>query len=376
MRKRISVLLAITVLAVGLGGCKKKVEEGPTKEELALSLNQANAQIQSLTNELQGTKEVLATYNPNLSDVDLSAITLLPTNQLAYNAINGKIRLSNQLDMSPSVPVPNTTQITLGGDIKYVPSNNWTFELSNNVLRLQHRNGMIVNLNIYKYVGSSTQYDVMDTLIRPYLNSLSVTEDTAKKMFINNKVVGGIITSDMKVKTYDNSDVVEEYVPETVAETQPVVEESLTDESGDGTQAEGAESSTDETVMETLDSGETVAYNVLSPEFRPLSGFGTLDEVESTAGEGTDSESTESESVSSEVSESTVAVETRSTETVENVDYNIEDYKYILGVLFSGDYALTIEAFYANDDNASIQEELFNACLGSIQVNGNKLVTE
>ena len=291
--------------------------------------------------------------------------------------------------MSPSVAVPNTTQITLGGDIKYVPSNNWTFELSNNVLRLQHRNGMIVNLNIYKYVGSSTPYDVMDTLIRPYLNSLTVKEDTAKKMFINNKVVGGIITNDMIVKTYPSSDTVEEYVPETVPETQPVVDETaegLEGESVEGASAEGAEG---ETVMETIEGGETVAYNVLNPEFRPLSAFGSMEGTVADSSEASAEGSSEAsgESAGAEGSETGIPETAALVETASSldnigagevlgVDYDVEDYKYILGVMFSGDYALTIEAFYANDDNASIQEELFNACLSSIEVKGSKLVTE
>lgn len=376
--KRVGVIgLAVALSVSSLVGCKKK-DEGPTKEELQVALNTANTNIATLQNQLNGTKEVLATYDPSLTDIDLSAITLLPTGQQAYTSINSKIRLHSQLDMSPSTPLPNTTEVVLGGNIHYIPSNNWTFELNNNVVRLQHKSGMLVTLKVYKYVGSSTPYDVMDTTIRPYLTNLSATEASAKQVFINGSVVGGLITSDMKVKAYKDEEVIEEYIPEpetTEAETLPVE----TDADGNVIETESSEGAEGE-VTETT--GESVAVHVIEPGAIPASGFGTLDEsAASTEGSSVESseESVEGSEGSSDSSSDggieTVAETEAQTEPVE-LDYDIEDYRYVVGVFFSNDYALTFEAFYANDENASIQEELLNTCLSSITINGTRLATE
>jgi hypothetical protein len=376
--KRFCALGLAFVMIFSLTGCsffnKKKVDEGPTKEELQSELNSVKSQLASLQSELQGTKEVLATYNENLGGVNLSSLTILPTGEEAYTSINGKIRLSSVLDMSPSMSLPNTTVINLGGDIQYNPSNNWTFELSNNVLTLQHKNGMIVNLKVYKYAGSATQYDVMDSIIRPYLKNLSVSEVGSKKLFINNTVVGGMVFNTMQVKSYADSDTVEEYVEETTEET------------------------TEEVVAETLENGETVES---SDTTGANNGFGSLDETETesaSANEETiaepDSESAESEEAVTETDENGNVIEstdgvgslgdllgdgsdtTQGLDIIEEPDYDVEEYTYDVAVIFNGDYALTMEFFYKNDENASIQQELLTSCLSSISINSNKLVSE
>lgn len=365
--KKILSILVSSCLIISLSGCsvfgKKEVDEGPTKEELAAQVSQLTSENESLQSQLNGTKEILATYDPALSNIDLSAITVLPTGIKAYNAINDKIRLSKVFIMEPSKSMPNTTNVNLGGNVVYTPSNNWSFDLSNNVLSLKHKNGMVVNLKVYDYVGQSTPYDVMDTSIRPYLNEINVEEVVAKKLFVNDNVVGGLIITNMKVKEYisDNSELEVEQYEEPIEETTEV---------GD--------------INETSEIGETSEINDSDV---PRTNFGDLSDTETTA-EETSVETTASSDVDvmettvgslddlmgNETSESNINNDAINEE--DKLDYQIVDYRYTVAVAMYGDYALTIEGFYRNDENASIQEELFNSCMNSIQINKGRLVIE
>lgn len=357
--KKILSILVSSCLIISLSGCsvfgKKEVDEGPTKEELAAQVSQLTSENESLQSQLNGTKEILATYDPTLANIDLSAITVLPTGIKAYNAINDKIRLSKVFTMEPSKSMPNTTNVNLGGNVVYTPSNNWSFDLSNNVLSLKHKNGMVVNLKVYDYVGQSTPYDVMDTSIRPYLQDLNVEEVEAKKLFVNDNVVGGLITTNMKVKEYisDNGDLeVEQYEEESTEETSEV------------------------------DVNETGETSEITDSEVPKTNFGDLGETETSTEETTvpsESESIMETTVGSlddlmETSESNENNSENNTE--DELGYEIIDYRYTVAVAMYGDYALTIEGFYRNDENASIQEELFNSCMNSIQINKGRLVVE
>lgn len=362
--KKILSILVSSCLIISLSGCsilgKKEVDEGPTKEELAVQVSQLISENESLQSQLNGTKEILATYDPGLANIDLSAITVLPTGIKAYNAINDKIRLSKVFTMEPSKSMPNTTNVNLGGNVVYTPSNNWSFDLSNNVLSLKHKNGMVVNLKVYDYVGQSTPYDVMDTSIRPYLNGINVEEVSAKKLFINDNVVGGLITTNMKVKEYisDNGDLeVEQY------------------------EEEPTEESTEETNEADInDIGET---SEIDDSDVPKTNFGDLNETETSNETTVSSESENSlettvgsldDLMGNETSES--FENNNENNTKDDLEYEIIDYRYTVAVAMYGDYALTIEGFYRNDENASIQEELFNSCMNSIQINNGRLVIE
>lgn len=382
--KKIGALCLIMSLALSMTACKKDDEvQGPTLEQVQAELLLAQNNISNLERELQGAKEVLATYNSSLSDVDLSSVTYLPTGQEAYTSINNKIRLSSNLTLEPSISLPNTTQINLGGNINYIPSNNWSFELSNNSLLLQHKNGMLVTLKVYQYIGSATPYDVADTIIRPHLSKLSTTETGVKKLFMNNSVVGSMVYNTMQVKDYKDSDIVEEYIEEPVVETEAVVDEVVQETNENGEIIENINESVDA-------SGE----DLISEEAQsPNSGFGSLDDsvTPTTQNESVSEESVSEEAISEEtvaevqnvqnlndlVSESTAPV-TNEIEVVESkeLDYTIDSYNYNVGVIFSGDYALSIEVFYKNDENASIQQELLNSCLSSITINSQKLISE
>lgn len=349
--KRIYAMCLSMLLITSLTGCsfgKKKVDEGPTKDELLVQVSQLQSENSSLQSELQGTKEILATYNPSLVNLDLSAITVLPTGIKAYNAINDKIRLSKTFVMEPSKVSPNTTNVNLGGNVTYMPSNNWTFDLSNNILSLKHKNGMVINLKVYDYVGQSTPYDVMDTSIRPYLADLNVEELVAKKLFIKESVVGGLITTNMKVKEYisDDGDVtIEQYTePSTEADTETMEGDTVEGETGLDVSSEAPTESTE--VNTSNESTES-----LGGQDNPVNSLEDLIDDGNT-------------NINSELNEE------------EESDYTITDYRYIVAVAMYGDYALTIEGFYRNDENASIQEELFNSSLNSIQINNNKLVAE
>jgi hypothetical protein len=178
----------------------------------------------------------------------------------------------------------------------------------------------------------------------------------------------------MQVKSYADSDTVEEYVEETTEET------------------------TEEVVAETLENGETVES---SDTTGANNGFGSLDETETesaSANEETiaepDSESAESEEAVTETDENGNVIEstdgvgslgdllgdgsdtTQGLDIIEEPDYDVEEYTYDVAVIFNGDYALTMEFFYKNDENASIQQELLTSCLSSISINSNKLVSE
>lgn len=358
--KKVLSILVSSCLIISLSACsilgKKEVDEGPTKEELAAQVSQLTSENESLQSQLNGTKEILATYDPTLANIDLSAITVLPTGIKAYNAINDKIRLSKVFTMEPSKSMPNTTNVNLGGNVVYTPSNNWSFDLSNNVLSLKHKNGMVVNLKVYDYVGQSTPYDVMDTSIRPYLQDLNVEEVEAKKLFVNDNVVGGLITTNMKVKEYisDNGDLeVEQYEEESTEETSEV------DVNETGETSEITDSEVPKTNFGDL--GETSTEETTVPsesESTMETTVGSLDDLMET------SESNESNENNSE------------NNTEDELGYEIIDYRYTVAVAMYGDYALTIEGFYRNDENASIQEELFNSCMNSIQINKGRLVVE
>lgn len=373
---RIFALSLISALVLSTTACgKEEGPKGPTLEEVQSQLILTQNELNSVKNELQGTKEVLATYNPSLAGVDLSSIAVLPTGQRAYTSINDRIRLSSDLTMNPSVTLPNTTKIMLGGNISYIPSNNWTFELSNNSLLLQHKNGMLVRLKVYQYIGSATPYDVSDSVIRPYLKNLCVTETGVKKLFINNSVVGSMVYNTMLVKDYKDSDVLEQYIEEPVVETTVAVEE---------TEAVNSELETG------IDTNESIAETV---ESVPMAGFGVSENsattVESTElTESIDSTESVSDSIEESVSESgAVSLSDIVSESVSSdnqieiveekeLDYTIDSYNYNVGVVFSGEYALTIEVFYKNDENASIQQELFNSSLSSITIDSQKLLSE
>lgn len=362
--KKILSILVSSCLVMSLSACsilgKKEVDEGPTKEELAAQVSQLTSENESLQSQLNGTKEILATYDPALANIDLSAITVLPTGIKAYNAINDKIRLSKVFKMEPSKSMPNTTNVNLGGNVVYTPSNNWSFDLSNNVLSLKHKNGMVVNLKVYDYVGQSTPYDVMDTSIRPYLQELNVEEVEAKKLFVNDNVVGGLITTNMKVKEYlsDNGDLeVEQY----------------------------EEESTEETTEETTEVGninETGETSEIGDSEVPKTNFGDLGETETNSVETTESSEPDSAMETTvgsldDLMENETSESNESKDDVEDkLEYEIVDYRYTVAVAMYGDYALTIEGFYRNDENASIQEELFNSCMNSIQINNGRLVIE
>lgn len=338
-KKLVAVVLCMGLALTGCGGGKDE----PSREEL-------NQQIATLTGtqakyetEIKSLKELLFTYDKNLAEVaDLNAVRRLPTGEKAYNGINNYIRLGEQLELSPSVALPNNTTIQLVTGVEYRPSNNWSFDLSNGTISLLHKNGMYVTLRAYNYVGQSTPYDAYDTILKPYLSGLAVTQLNNKVLFIGNQTVGAMATSQCYVVEESNGKGM--YTGEVPTEGEKVAE-------------------TSKNITETLQTG-TISLD-------DLVGNGETAQAESEVQETTASATTDTEEVESKV-ESTESVTQEETKAKEVVT----DYRYVVGVMLDGSTGIIFEAFYPQDENASIQEELLESCLNGLSIRGNQVKSQ
>ena len=140
--RKLAVLLVLAVMASSLSACSIfSDDDKPTYEELESQLNSAYTTISSRDSEITSLKQLLYTYDSTLSEVqNLNSVRTLPTGQQVYNAINGSIRIGEQLDLEPSMVLPNDTTITLVPNVEYKPSNNWSFNLSNGNVRKKNKN--------------------------------------------------------------------------------------------------------------------------------------------------------------------------------------------------------------------------------------------
>lgn len=341
MRKTLAVTLILSVSLV-LTSCGKSEE--PSVQELQTQIATLTGTQAKLESQVKSLKTLLYNYDSTLAEVsDLSAVKQLPTGKRAYNAINNYIRLGDQLDLKPSVALPNNTTIELVSGVTYKPSNNWSFDLSNGTVSLLHKNGMYVTLRAYSYVGKSTPYDAYDTILKPYLSGLAVTELNKKTLFIGNQTVGAMVVSQCYVVT-----------------------------SSTGSVMEGTKATTGETTGETT--GQTVETSPNTTETLKSANTGTmsLDDIVGTAEQAT----TESASAGAEQS-SIASTETTEEKKSEEVKKDIvSDYRYVVGVLLDGSTGIIFEAFYPQDDNASIQEELLESCLNSISIRNNQVKSQ
>lgn len=403
--RKLAVLLVLAVMASSLSACSIfSDDDKPTYEELESQLNSAYTTISSRDSEITSLKQLLYTYDSTLSEVqNLNSVRTLPTGQQVYNAINGSIRIGEQLDLEPSMVLPNDTTITLVPNVEYKPSNNWSFNLSNGNVSLQHKNGMYVTLRAYNYVGSENAISLYDAFIKPYADKLAVKELKNEILFLNTDTAGTLATYQCYVVSDEQNPEVKEIYdpnpsePETTESMPETYENGILVETESETNADGAPVETvaesDATAESTqVDTGET-----------PLTGGTSLSDLlggggtESTSAAGTESSSastegtdgaTESSSSDTTAGTSTPTSEASATETLPvstegetnantaESQENLQEYRYILGIVLDNSTAIVIEAFYPQDENADIQEELLNTCLGSLSVRDRQLRAE
>lgn len=380
--KRASVILMAGLMATQLAGCStikgltsKDNEDKPSYEELEQQIGQLNSSVVAKNNEILSLKELLYTYDNSLSEVaDLNSVRRLPTGVKAYNGINNYIRLGEQLELKPSMVLPNDTTIQLVKNVEYKPSNNWSFDLSNGTVSLLHKNGMYVTLRAYNYIGKSTPYDIYDTILKPYLKNLSMVELNRRTLFMKDQTCGTLVFNQCYVVEQELNGVtadrtlklpIQETEPQTEAETQPQGE----------TQAE--------TQGETQ--GETQAQVSISPHKLPIVADTqpSTETAEETKAKGLDdlinnpSEGETTEEIPESTEETTADTqEKQPTQEEAKVTEKVTEYRYVVGVVLDGSTGIIFEAFYPNDDTASIQEELLETCLNGLYIRGNQLKSQ
>lgn len=256
VRKKLYALLLTTCMIASLSGCKKN--EGPTKEELQNQVNTMISGMVSKDEQIKTLKQMLAVYNPSLAEVqDLGNVLTLAASEGAFINLNDRIYINNDIVIEPSTAVQNQTLLNITDSIKIRPSSNWSIQVGNGTLKLNHPNGVYGEINCYKFIGQTNGYECFTTFVQPHLDAIKAERiGTVDKIFFaDGNVAGAKQTSRLRVATLRNN---EKHIEEEIM-TQPYE----VDESGniivynaDGNPVTSEEETTvEETVAETVESG-------------------------------------------------------------------------------------------------------------------------
>lgn len=397
----VGIILALTMSS--LSGCKK--DDKATYEELEVMLSNTGNQLTEAQNQVESLKQLLYTYDSSLSEVkDLSTITQLPTGKSTYTEINNSIILGPQLEVEPSMPLPNNTTIELVPNVIYKPSNNWSFNLTNGNVSLVHKNGMYVTIRSYNYLGNENAVSAYDAIIKPYTEGKALTELNRKSLFLDNTSAGVMATyqcyvsestkkeveePELERSLYDpNAETEVESEPETYENGVLVETEVDTSESDGGDVAETAETQVPKVgLSDLIGSDTTESTESTDTSTSEVDTSGSASDVESTQTVETDTTDSSDTSMETQGTDSSTVDATQSNEGLldtelveENEDISsepvIKEYRYIVGLVMDNSTVIVIEAFYPQDENASIQEELFETCLNSLYVRDQQLKSQ
>lgn len=345
-------LLALAVIALSFGvltGCKKSNE--PSKEDLQTSISILNSTISEQSKELDSLKRLLATYNPNLAEVqDLKDYTTLATGDEAYVALRDRINILNPIKIEPSNNVQNETVLNLTNNIRFVPNQNWSIQTSSGKIKMNHSNGVYGEVEAYEYIGSVNQYNSYSEFIEPHLKAIKADKigDIRLIFLSGGNQAGSQVTSRIKVATLNDN--TKHIMTEEM--TQPYEEAPLNID--DATEVE---ESTEETSVAEESTEET---------------------------EGVDSKETGTEE--SSIAETELQPGDLTGETVyqdENNIYSIDNYLYTCGTAIyntdgSKSYVLVFKFFYKEGDAVDVatKTEFVDNTIKSFAIDGNYLTLQ
>lgn len=340
MKKLWVSLMICMLVCASVTGCGKKGEL--SKDELIALCAKEKSERLAAEQDVDSLKRILQGYDSELAQVqDLNTNCIMPTGEKAYISIKDRIYLDTDIDLKPSLIVPNETTIKITDKILFKPNNNWTIQLNNGEVSMSHTKGIYANMKAYNYVGKEDAWSSYDTILKPHLEEMGAAEKSQRSIFIGSGFAGYMVTSTIQVA--DGQDVFETTLEgfkdadknnEMMGESSSPVDES---EGTDTTEPEtGAEVSTEE-------SKES---------------------------------STEPSTVTDETQEQETDESGNPIETEPAPEMKYKTYKYVCGVLMKDQTAIAIKFLYTEGNDEVAYDEVITNCLTSINIDGSNVALQ
>ena len=201
MRKRLAAL--IVIVSVGLAGCSKDKDTMTLNDYKDLANN-----YQTLYNEseakVEGLQDLLHALDPTLPELEgIEGAIEIPDGSKPVLSINGKILLKNPLSEEGYDKIPNQSKIYLNDSVGVVPTDNWTFNIAGDSLRMEHTSSIYGEIKSYAYVGEFNSIDCYAGIVVPYLEGLGISKYTTKTLFVGDTRTGYTTNSTINVADVD-----------------------------------------------------------------------------------------------------------------------------------------------------------------------------
>lgn len=347
-KKLIAYAATAFLVSLSLQGCGK----GPSKKDLQSELSVLRSNNEASKTEIESLKRLLATYNPSLAEVqDLSDHFTLATGEEAYLSIRDRINILNPLEVKPRNIIQNQTIINLNNDVTFIPSNNWTVQLSSGSMEMNHENGVYGQVETYEYIGDESPATFYKAWVHDHLEAIHAEEfGGQKRLFLSNGTLAGVESlSRIKVAHLSTGNAIK---TEDMTKSYEELNQSDSEVTAESTEA------TLESTETTLESTEATLEN-------------TETTLESTDTQGDNKESTV---------ETTEDTGIFTGETVDNGSKNIDNYIYTCAVAsYSKDDTsksiIVFKFFYKENDPADMKskQEFVENTIKSFALSGNYL---
>lgn len=251
------------MIALSLGiltGCKGGDEL--SVEDLNENISILAANLDEKEEELDTLRRLLATYNPNLSEVQgLSNYVTLANGDEAYLSLRDRINVLNPIEVQPSTIIQNETVIYLNNSIQFKPNANWIVQTGSGKLKMNHTNGVYAEVETYEYIGKANGVTGHTEFISPHLEAIKAEKVGGTRLIFlsDGEQAGTQVTSRLKVATLNN---LEKHVfsEEMTKPYEDITEAEVIDTSETGTEVNNTETETNtvETEANNTETGASI----------------------------------------------------------------------------------------------------------------------
>lgn len=179
MKKKLMVMLAISIGVMGLSGC------GPSKTELKEDNNRMLSMIADYEDQLSELNKILALYQG--TDGPTTTIDYVGdgSGDMTFNTVNSKVVFPKSLEYTESTPASNTGGVYVTKDVTFKPSKNWNMRLDNASLELDHTNGISGVINVTKINKAMEGSILQEQVLSPWLDSFGVKAKSFGSLFVD-----------------------------------------------------------------------------------------------------------------------------------------------------------------------------------------------
>lgn len=193
IKKIVPILIVGAMTIETITGCSKERTDGLyaySKDELVSAVEQLTANNQSLSDELNDARNLIAELSGNSSDTAPMSRISNGSSELGFNSFGGTIILPEGFEYPNSSEVMASADVSIASSIKVSPNKNWVIRMDGNTAQFEHSSNIS---GVFEARGTSKFCDANElkiSVVEPLFSSRGYTSVSYKNIYINGVAVG------------------------------------------------------------------------------------------------------------------------------------------------------------------------------------------